>query len=136
MIKSCLKRDNKKIVIDRLLTTIDGVDHLITDPPEIRRLTNEHFQTCPGGIHELKVIPPQWTSQYQPQNHVKPGIYKYLMTPPSDEEWSNVIKQLPLDKASGPLGITNEMLKHLGPLMNKTLKNFIAACIRLNDISN
>ena len=59
MIKSCLKRDNKKIVIDRLLTTIDGVDHLITDPPEIQRLTNEHFQTCPGGIHEPKVIPPQ-----------------------------------------------------------------------------
>ena len=58
------------------------------------------------------------------------------MTPPSDEEWSNVIKQLPLDKAAGPLGITNEMLKHLGPLMNKTLKNFIAACIRLNDIPN
>ena len=35
MIKSCLEKDNKKIVIDRLLTTIDGVDHLITDPPEI-----------------------------------------------------------------------------------------------------
>ena len=115
MINSCLEKDNKKIVIDRLLKTIDGVEHLITDPAEIRKLTNEHFQTCPGGIHELKIIPTQWIAQYSPQDHIDTNIYHHLMDPPSLEEWSQVIKQLPINKATGPSGISNEMLKHLGP---------------------
>jgi hypothetical protein len=135
MIDSCLERDKRKITIDRLLRKdVDGEEVLVTDPQEIKEATNEHFQKCPGGIHEPKIIPPQWSEQYQPMSHINTHIYKYLMTAPEKSEWDQVIKQLPLDKAAGPSGITNEMLKHVGPKLNECIRNFVGAALKLNDI--
>src|ERR1044072_6945150 len=135
MIDSCLAREHRKIVIDRS-AIIDDLGHetLITDPNDILTQTNNHFQTCPGGVHEPKEIPPQWSERYQPISTINPYIYNYLMTQPSQKEWSDVINQLPLDKAAGPTGITNEMLKHLGPKLHETIRKFIGECLRLNDI--
>ena len=56
------------------------------------------------------------------------------MSLPTEQEWYSVINKLPNDKAAGPSGITNEMLKHLGPNTAKCLWQFICACIRINDI--
>jgi Reverse transcriptase (RNA-dependent DNA polymerase) len=121
-------------VIDRILQTTDGTQSLVTDPKEIKRLTNDHFQTCPGGIHVRKEIPSQWNDQYLPKQNIDASIYSTLMNPPTESEWFSVINKLPNDKAAGPSGITNEMLKHLGPMMAKCLWKFICACILLNDI--
>src|SRR5436190_1042772 len=50
MIDSFLAREKRTIVIDRVLQTVDNHQTLVTDPTEIKQLTNTHFQTCPGGI--------------------------------------------------------------------------------------
>ena len=134
MIDSFLDRSKRTIIIDRVLQTQDDHQLLVTDPNEIKRLTNEHFQTCAGGVHTPKIIPDQWKDQYKPRHDLLPSIYDNLMSSPSSQEWADVIQQLPLHKASGPSGITNEMLKHLGPNMSETLRKFVAGCLLLNDI--
>ncbi|CAJ0893772.1 6198_t:CDS:2 [Entrophospora sp. SA101] len=101
---------------------------------EIKYLTNKHFQTCPGGTHTQKEIPDQWKEQYTPLTAINPTIYKYLMTKPTYNEWLDVLTQLPNDKAPGPSGITNEMLKNLGSKMSECIWKFICACINLSEI--
>ena len=49
-------------------------------------------------------------------------------------EWSSIINSLPNDKASGPSGISNEMLKHLGPIAHKALWKIAKSCLILGDI--
>jgi len=56
------------------------------------------------------------------------------MQPPSLEEWLAVISHLLNDKASGSSEIHNEMIKHLGPLMQSLLWKLIKMCFTLNDI--
>ena len=58
MITSCLEKSNKKIVIDRLMHISNGVDILVTDPDDIKHLTNEHFQKYTGDINEEKEFQP------------------------------------------------------------------------------
>jgi hypothetical protein len=135
MIDSFMDRQKRSIVIDRVLTTSDdGTQELITNPADIKSLTNDHFQNCPGGHHINKEIPLQWQEQYTPRSDIDASIYADLMTPPSEAEWYAVINKLPNDKAAGPSGITNEMLKHLGPLMANALWKYICKCIELNNI--
>jgi hypothetical protein len=57
MIDSLLEKPHRKIVIDRLLHKVNGQDTLITDPEEIKKLTNQHFQTCANAVNEEKEIP-------------------------------------------------------------------------------
>ena len=51
MIDSFLDRSKRTIIIDRVLQIQNDHQLLVTDPNEIKRLTNEHFQTCAGGVH-------------------------------------------------------------------------------------
>src|ERR1700722_15379144 len=64
MIDSIIERTKRTIVIDRVLKEKDGQQLLITDPEEIKHITNEHFQTCPGGIHTRQELPIRWQQQY------------------------------------------------------------------------
>ena len=56
------------------------------------------------------------------------------MNPPTENEWSEVIHNLPKHKASGPSQISNEMLQNLSPNMSNCIWKIITACLRLNDI--
>jgi len=56
------------------------------------------------------------------------------MTPPDFDEWKEIIKSLPNDKATGPTGISNEMIKHLGQNTDKTLWKLARMCFILEDI--
>src|ERR1044072_3998900 len=113
MIDSFLEKPHRKIVIDRLMHNENGIDTLVTDPSEIKKLTNKHFQTCAGGANEEKQIPDNWKHQYKPQSYIDEKIYDNLMSPPSYDEWTQVIHNLPHNKAAGPSQITNEMLQKM-----------------------
>ena len=134
MINSLMSKSQRRIIIDRLIYKENDQEILITDPNKIKELTNKHFQTCPGAINEEKEIPDPWKHQYEPQQHINDNIYKNLMDLPTLEEWVNIIKQLPNEKATGPSLISNEMLKHLGPVAQEFLWKFICKCISFNDI--
>ena len=51
MLNSLLERDKRTIVLDRIIVNKDGNNQLITDPDELKHLTNLHFQTVAGGSH-------------------------------------------------------------------------------------
>ena len=134
MIDSFLAREKRTIVIDRVLQTVDNHQTLVTDPTEIKRLTNTHFQTCPGGIHEEKTIPDQWKQQYTPSDSIDGSIYTGLMNPPTESEWNEVIHNLPKHKAAGLSQISNEMLQNLSSNMSTCIWKYISAYLQLNDI--
>ena len=62
------------------------------------------------GIHTRKEIPTQWRDQYAPKDDIDGNIYRFLMAPISLNEWTKIIHELPKGKATGPSGISNEML--------------------------
>jgi hypothetical protein len=134
MIDSILERPKWKIVIDRVFDYSNNQTQLVTDPDAIKNLTNKHFQQCAGSTNHEVPIPEQWRTQYQPQSHIDANIYNNLMDLPTLEEWTEVIQQLPIGKATGVSQISNEMLQHLEDRAHKLLWKFICECICLNEI--
>src|SRR3954454_19867227 len=58
------------------------------------------------------------------------------MSPPTLDEWKQVISNLPNGKAAGPSGISNEMLKHLGNVMHIKLWELVKIILVVNEIPN
>src|SRR5689334_19629801 len=75
-----------------------------------------------------------WKKQYFPKDYVDENIYNNVMDPIQENEWLEAIRDLPLDKASGPSLISNEMIKHAGSTMLETLRFMANACLRIGDI--
>ncbi|CAH1770758.1 6033_t:CDS:2, partial [Entrophospora sp. SA101] len=113
MINSLIDCHKRKIIINRVLINNNNNQELLVNPVQIKEATIHHFQTCAGGINMRKEIPQQWQQQYSPKSNINPDIYNTLMDLPSLNEWYNIIKNLPNDKAAGPSGITNKMIKYL-----------------------
>ncbi|CAI2201432.1 7602_t:CDS:1, partial [Funneliformis geosporum] len=49
------------------------------------------------------------------------NIYETLLDTPTYNEWIELIKKLPNDKASGPSGVTYDLIKHFGKSAYKIL---------------
>jgi len=136
MLDSLLNRDKRFIVMDRIIINKDGEQVLLTDEASIKKATNDHFQRVAGSKNESKEFSKEWAewkNEYRPKDDIDSSIYKDLMSPPSKSEWYAIIQQLPKGKASGPSGISNEMLQHLGPSMFDKLWIFIKATLKLSD---
>src|SRR5204863_7900809 len=112
-------------------STFDIESELVTDPDTVNRNTLQHFQTIAGGSHSPVPLPTRWTRQYSPKSDINKNIYNNLMASPNFDEWSAIITSLPNDKACGPSGISNEMLKHLGPVVHKALWKIAKFCLLL-----
>ena len=134
MIDSLIDHQKRKIIIDRVLINNNNNQELLVDPVQIKEAMVHHFQNCAGGTNVRKEIPQEWQNQYLPKSNINPDIYNSLMDPPSLNEWHNIIKNLPNDKAAGPSGITNEMIKHLGEKSSLIIFDLVCACIKLKDI--
>jgi hypothetical protein len=95
--------------------------NLITDPKEIKKEVNLHFQTVAGSTNRPKDIFGRWHHQYEPLNHINENIYHSIMNDIIDEEWTRHIHTLPNGKASGPSSISYEMIKHSSLEMKQQL---------------
>ena len=60
MINSFLERNKKKIIINRLFYEDNGIQQFTTNPAEIKKLTNIHFQSCAGEFNHEQQIPDRW----------------------------------------------------------------------------
>ena len=135
MLNSALSRPKRKIILDRVVQpTPDGDSELVTDPDTINQIAVRHFQTIAGGSHSPVPLPARWIQQYAPRSDINENIYNNLMALPDFDEWSAIIASLPNDKACGPSGISNEMLKHLEPVANKALWKIAKFCLLLGTI--
>jgi hypothetical protein len=86
MIDSFLKCSKRTIVIDHVLQTRDNCQTLVTNPDEIKKLTNEHFQICAGGVHHDIEVLDYWKPQYSLRSDINGNIYSYLMTGITNQE--------------------------------------------------
>jgi hypothetical protein len=122
MIDSCLERNRKAVVIDRLLINKDSNDqYLELSPENIKKHTADHFQNIAGSYNcdvtdptslDFKNTWNNWKSFYDPVTNIDNNIYSHILDIPSVDEWSAIIKSLPNHKATGPSQISNEMLKN------------------------
>src|SRR6266540_1319323 len=106
----------------------------INDSEQVKTETIKHFQTIANSTHHPISNEDEnwklWQDEYHSQNHISSDIYRNLMNPPTLKEWINIINQLPNDKAPGTSGITNEMLKHIGPATQHYLWFLVKACLK------
>src|SRR6266511_2157315 len=139
MISSLLEKKKRIINLDRVMVTSNqGRNELLTDPDEVKTATINHFQNVAGSTHHI--IEPdnpeweKWSQEYDPIDEINDRIYDKLMDPPSKNEWSDILHNLPNNKASSISGISNEMLKHIGQSTFHYLWLLIGACLKLNNI--
>ncbi|GBB94928.1 hypothetical protein RclHR1_24420002 [Rhizophagus clarus] len=104
------------------------------DEENVKQETNLHYQTVAGAVNQVKLITDRfWAEQYTFKPSIDDNIYTDLLDFPTFEELQQYIKLLPNQKASGPLGILNEMLKHFGQIASTILLSFFHACIKIAD---
>ena len=132
MIDSILERKRQTIILDRCLDNSLSNSGLLTSEEDVKKETARHFQHAAGPQRSSQEIPEEWIPFYNPLNTVDPSIYNDLMSAPTEDEWNQIIKSLPNDKASGPSKISNELLKHLGTYTNKAYWIFICGCLNLS----
>ncbi|GES99798.1 hypothetical protein GLOIN_2v1814043 [Rhizophagus clarus] len=115
VIKSVMEHEVRSIVLDKVIDTdpTTNVDVLLTNPKDIKRKVNDHFQHAAQSVNEPKTIPHEWSDIFEPKHDIDASIYDELMTPSSLEELEAHIHKLPLGKAAGPSRIHNEFIKHL-----------------------
>ena len=104
------------------------------DEIDVKKEVARHFQMAAGTTHENMTLDDEWVSSYRPVDHINNSIYNDLMSPPSADEWYDLVNSLPNGKATGPSKVSNEMLKHLGPTTKKLFWYIICGCLQLSSI--
>jgi hypothetical protein len=132
-IASSLNRSRCSIILDRaMVANDDRTFTLVTDPIRIKEVANDHFRTIAGSPPATRItlddMSEYWRDIYTPGAHINTDIYLDLLAPSSVEEWNATITALPTGKASGPSGISYEMLKHLNDFSSKYLRELVSEC--------
>ncbi|GES98355.1 retrovirus-related protein [Rhizophagus clarus] len=127
VIKSVMEHEVRSIVLDKVIDTdpTTNVDVLLTNPKDIKRKVNDHFQHAAQSVNEPKTIPHEWSDIFEPKHDIDASIYDELMAPSSLEELEAHIHKLPLGKAAGPSRIHNEFIKHLPVSLKVALLDLI-----------
>ena len=135
MIDSILDRQRRSIVIDKLLVKVDNqTTELITEPDRIKEVTVRHFQTCALPLNSPPpIIPSHWQQQFESKSYVNADIYTPATLEISQQEWHDCIRHLANDKASRPSDISNEMIKHLSNLADKSMLHLANICLSIDD---
>jgi hypothetical protein len=129
MIDSILNRTKKTIILDRCLDNSSTACDLLTSESDVRKESARHFQMAAGSTHSDVSLDEEWSPFYQPVQYINNNIYHDLIVAPTADEWYAVVQSLPNEKAPGPSKISNEMLKHLGPITRKALWYIICGCL-------
>ena len=88
----------------------------------------------------MKKIPPndhlecEWKQVYEPINSIDPNIYETTTQRITMDEIADTLLLAPQNKATGPSGISNEILKHLPTKALETLLKIFNGCMELTKI--
>ena len=99
---------------------------------EIKELTKSHFKnitdtnlnTRDPDIHKF------WNETYEPIENINIEWYKDLMIEINEDEWTDTVKDLPSEKASGISMISYDIIKHIGKEAKKVLIKFYNEIIK------
>jgi hypothetical protein len=127
MINSILKRNQDQVSFDKIITS----DKIINNPEEIKQVTREHFNNWTKHNPTNTQFEQEWISALQPLPHINPNIYNSLLQTITLQELTETITSSPIHKATGPSGISNEMLQHLPKVAKQILLDIFNACLKL-----
>ena len=82
------------------------------------------------------MIPAAWSNEFNPKDHINVEIYIDLINFITESEFSQIISDLPTNKASGPSTITYESVKHIGPLCHSIIMKLLNVCLHTTFIPN
>ena len=126
MLNSILDRKKDKIIIDKLIVNeLSG--EITLDVDEIKSRTKDHF--C--NINNMNIkensteLEEFWESEYKEIEEIESDIYDDTVKNISIEEWTETIRSLPLNKATGPSEISYEVYKHLSPTMENVIRRYL-----------
>ncbi|PKK59947.1 hypothetical protein RhiirC2_794056 [Rhizophagus irregularis] len=137
-IESALSRTRCRIILDRVFVDHPTNPVLHTSLDTIDREVIDHFQNfvpiTSSPSSSIDDLPKKWSDVYEPLVKSFSNIYDFLMDPSSLDELSSTIASMPNDKASGPLMILYEMLKHLSPHASSLLLLLVSSCLSESNI--
>jgi ribonuclease HI len=115
MISSAIEREQRQIVLDRIIITEgDGTVQIITSPEIIKQEVKTHLFNWTANPREEPIyLPSKWQNQYTPRKDIRPEIYHPLLIPITIQEVEEVISNFNNGKAPGPSQIPYEIYKHM-----------------------
>jgi hypothetical protein len=132
MIDSILQRNKEPVEFKN----IKKVNQIITEPTEIKEEIKKHFEKWtkhnPVNTEEWE----KWEETYKPIERIDESWYEGVNAEIQIEELEKTLKEAPNNKATGPQGIANEMLKNLKSGAKNRLLKILNACLRLKTIPN
>ena len=131
MLSSILERDKRKIIIDKVISkNEDQTITLLTDEGDVKEKTASHFQNVAGSTNNIKRIPKEWQEYYNPLDDIDKNVFKNSNDPITIDEWIKTVQESATGSASGPSGISYEMLKHLHHNVHEMLLKLINATLK------
>ncbi|CAG8855496.1 37890_t:CDS:1, partial [Gigaspora margarita] len=106
MLKNLLDKPFRSIKLDCILENVNGQLVLISDPTEVKRRMQQHFQTQYQNKNTTnEKVTEDWEQIYAPKEEIKDEWYKTLLTAITTDEWSSMLSNLKNKTALGILGI-------------------------------
>ncbi|KAG9304382.1 hypothetical protein G9A89_019944 [Geosiphon pyriformis] len=125
IIRSVLERSFHKVVLDYLVIG----DELILEPDPIKFKVDKIMEDWTRKCGMVLDILENWSRQYWPLNHVFDSAFSDVMSCVGFDELFGVVSNLPDSKATGLLGISNELWKHCNILVLGMLLVLINSCL-------
>ncbi|CAG8829381.1 3095_t:CDS:2, partial [Gigaspora margarita] len=123
MLRNLLDKSFRSIKLDHILENVNGQSVLISDPTEVKRRTQQHFQTQYQDRNTTNgKVTEDWEQIYTPKKEIKDEWYKILLTAITIDEWSSMLSNLKNKTALGISGIGYLLIKNVN---RKTQEWFI-----------
>jgi len=130
MIDSVLNRRTEPVIFHN----IKKDDSIITQPKQIKEEIRNHYEQWTKSNPIDQVQWPEWAQEYEPIQTIAPEWYCRAMDPITMDELVTTLSEAPIDKATGPQNISNEMLKHLNVHSREEFLMILNACLELRTV--
>jgi len=133
MLNSILERENKKIIIDRIMKKNKrGEDEIIFKKKDVLRETNKHFKSMTDTqVKRKNELEQFWREEYDPREDIDENIYKDLLIDIKEEKWLTAIKNLNKNKAGGISQITYDILQECTYQLKNIMRKYYTWLIKI-----
>ena len=136
-IRSILEVQSSRVHLDHIITKdSEDRDVILDDPQEIKDATLRYFRDVWHAPRNVGDLDDTWAPFYAPRGDIDPAWFDHLMSPPTKEETLSAIASAPNNKAPGRSGLTNDLLKRLGPLAQSLIHLVFGACLVQTTVPN
>ena len=111
MIQNVLQYKKPQVSLHKIIDLINN--QVITNPINIHQTLTTYYSDLFNHPNNFSTLPYQWEKEYQPIENIQNEWYINLLSIITEEEVQSTIKYLPNNKASGPLQILFDIIKHL-----------------------